>query len=76
MVPYLGLTTAAIEEIERDHKGHYKEQKFHMLLRWSDQQSTPNTGQSLVRIIEEEMKKPALAREVTCIIQKCFAERE
>ena len=41
--------------ISENYRGDYEEQKFQMLLTWHQQQPTPPTRQSLVRIIEEKM---------------------
>ena len=65
---YLGLSEPIIVAIEENHVHDYEEQKIQMLLKWFQQQSTPPTRQSLVRIIEEKMKDPVLAQDITNIV--------
>ena len=65
---YLGLTEPVIAAIEENHVHDYDEQKYQMFLKWYQQQKTPPTRQSLVRIIEEKMKDSALAQDIVNIV--------
>ena len=64
----LGLSEQEIVTIRENYVHDYEEQKFQMLLKWTQTQSTPTTGQDLVRIIEEEKKDPTLAQQISNII--------
>ena len=65
---YLGLSEPVIITIEENHIHDYEEQKFQMLLRWFQEQSTPPTRRRLVHIIEEDMKDAILAQDVINIV--------
>ena len=65
---HLGLTEADIVAISENNVRNYEEQKYQMLLKWREQQSTPPTKQDLVQIIEEKMKDSLLAQKVGDIV--------
>ena len=65
---YLGLTEPVIVAIEENHVHDYEEQKYQMLLKWSQQQNPEATRQSLVQIIEEKLQDLVLAQDVVNIV--------
>lgn len=73
---HLGLSEPDIVAIESDHSHDYTEQKVQMLLKWFKQQPSKPTRQTLVRIVEEKMKDPVLAKEVDSALFVLDLERE
>ena len=62
LASHLGISESTIDSIR--HSYDYEEQKYQVLVNWYQQQNPPPTPQSLVRIIEEEMKDSVLAQDV------------
>ena len=67
----LGVSETTIATIRQNYALDHEEQKFQMMLRWFQDQSTPPTGQGLVRIIEEHLKDVTLAQDVVNILGRC-----
>lgn len=65
---HLGLTKPDIVAIDHDHHHDYGEQKYQMLRKWFDQQRTPPSRQSLIKIIVVKMKDSELAGEVVSVL--------
>ena len=69
---HLGLEEPDIVAIEQNHLHDYEEQKVQMLHKWYQQQPSPPSCQSLVRIIEEKMQNHKLAKKVeSTLIVSC-----
>lgn len=61
---YLDVSDQDIITIQENNLRDHDEQKFQMLLKWSQMQAPPPTPQDLIRIIEEEMKDSKLAQDI------------
>ena len=61
---HLGLEEPDIVAIQADFSHDYNEQKVQSLLKWFREHRSPPTRQSLVKIIEEKLQDPQLARDV------------
>ena len=71
---HLGLSKADIVAIEHNHLHDYEEQKYQMLRKWFEQNSTPPSRQSLIKTIEEKMKDCELAGEVDSVLYRLDME--
>ena len=71
---HLGLSKPDIVAIEHNHLHDYEEQKYQMLRKWFEQNSTPPSRQSFIKIIEEKMKDQELAGEVDSALYRLDME--